>query len=134
MDVKVIAMARASYERAVRAPSFFEDFYTEFFRRCPEAEPRFAETDFIRQHRLIRHAIGLLVNYPGRADESPNILERIAERHSRSDLDVPGHMYDPFVDALIAVVAKHDADFSDAVATAWRRTLAPGIEYMRSKY
>jgi hemoglobin-like flavoprotein len=134
MDANMIATARASYERALHAPSFFEDFYAELFRRCPEAEPRFANTDFIRQHRLIRHGIGLLLNYPGRIEESPNILERIAERHSRRDLDVPGPMYTPFIEALLAVLGRHDPDYCDSVQAAWKETLAPGIEYMRSRH
>jgi hypothetical protein len=65
--------------------------------------------------------------------QEPNLLTRVAERHGRSDLQIPGEMYAPFVEALLDNVGHFDPQYSPEVDSAWRITLASGVEYMRSK-
>jgi hemoglobin-like flavoprotein len=130
----VVAAAKASYQRCVAAPDFFTCFYRNFFVACPEAEPLFARTNFTRQHKLLRHAIGLLLSYPGQHPEELNILSRVAERHSRRDLDISPSLYPAFVDSLVKTVREHDAEFDDSIEDAWRQTLAPGVAYMQRHY
>ncbi len=127
-------VAKASYARCCGSDAFFEAFYRNFFAACPEAEPLFARTDFARQIRLLRHAIGLLLIFGAQPEEEPTVLSRVAERHSRRDLAVRAELYGPFVDSLIETVAQFDAEFTDEVSDAWRRTIAPAVAYMQSKY
>jgi hemoglobin-like flavoprotein len=134
VDRGTIDLAKASYERCCLTPDFLHAFYRTFFRNCPEAEPMFANTDLDGQTRLLRHAIGLLLLFPTHSDEEPSILARVAERHSRRDLDVDPALYDPFIDSLIETVGAHDPEFSPDVEGAWRATVASGVAYMRSKY
>jgi hypothetical protein len=94
----------------------------------------FAHTDFERLHRLLRHALGLLLTFPGQPASEPNLLARIAERHSRHDLGIDPTLYPFFVDSLVATVRAYDQEFSPAVERAWRRAVAPGIAYMQSRY
>lgn len=134
VDQGTMNLARASYERCCLNPDFIQAFYETFFRNCPRAKPMFAKTDFDRQARLLRHAIGLLLVFPAHSQQEPSVLTRVAERHSRRDLNVHPSLYDPFVDSLIETVCEHDSQFSPDVETAWRATLASGVAYMRSKY
>ena len=129
-----MGVAKASYERCCADPGFLRAFYDDFFTRCPEAKPRFAGTDFERQNKLLRHAFGLLLIFPKQPRTEPGLLTRVAERHSRRDLDIPPTLYGPFIESLIATVRRCDAEFSPAVERAWRETLAPGVAYMQSKY
>src|SRR2546421_7749761 len=46
-------------------------------------------SDFERQNKLLRHAFGLLLIFPNQARTEPSVLTRVAERHSRRDLDIP---------------------------------------------
>jgi hemoglobin-like flavoprotein len=131
-----IAAARASFERIAALQNFFPEFYQRFFARCPEARAMFAKTDFQHQHRLLKHAISLLLIYPNHRKEpveEPNLLTRVAERHGRGDLRVPAEMYGPFVDALVDNVRHFDPEGSAEVEAAWRATLASGVAYMQSK-
>jgi len=131
-----MAAARASFERIAALQNFFPEFYQRFFARCPEARAMFARTNFEHQHRLLKHAISLLLIYPGHRsapEQEPNLLTRVAERHGRNDLRIPGEMYTPFVEALLDNVRHFDSQFSPEVEAAWRTTLAGGVEYMRSK-
>jgi hemoglobin-like flavoprotein len=127
-------VAKASYARCRAKPDFFAAFYRNFFAACPQAAPLFGRTDFERQHKLLRHAFGLLLLFPGQGDTEPDLLARIAERHSRRDLNIDPALYGPFVDSLIVTVRQHDPQFAPAVERAWRRTVALGVAYMQARY
>jgi hemoglobin-like flavoprotein len=129
-----VVIARASYERCSAFPDFISAFYARFFELRPEAKPLFANTAFERQHRLLRHAIGLLLNFPGQPETEPNILARVAERHSRRELGIDPSHFPPFLESLIDTVQRFDPQFTPSVEAAWRATLAPGFAYIQSKY
>lgn len=129
-----MAVARASYQRAAAAPDFFASFYTRFFEVRPEVRQLFARTEFERQHRLLRHAIGLLLSFPEESNGEPTILTRIAERHSRRDLNINPTLYAPFLESLLDTLKRCDPQFTPAVEHAWRTTLAKGFAYMQSRY
>ena len=131
---EAITEARASYDRCAQVPRFVDDFYARLFEVLPEARARFAQTDFDRQRKLLRHAIGLLLSFPAERDGEPNILSRLAERHSRRDLAIEPSFYGPFLESLIDTVRRHDSACTPAIEQAWRRTLAKGFAYMQSRY
>ena len=129
-----MAIAKASYHRCSASPDFISAFYARFFELRPEAKQLFAKTDFEKQHKLLRHAIGLLINFPGQPETEPNILAWAARRHSRGELGIDASHYPPFLESLIDTVRRFDAEFTPAIEAAWRATLAPGFAYMQSKY
>jgi hemoglobin-like flavoprotein len=129
-----VAIARASYDRCCTAPQFFDVFYEHFFAACPTAPPMFSKTDFKRQHRLLQHAIGLLLTFNHQATTEPNVLTRVADRHGRGDLAVDPGFYPGFLESLIQTAREFDPEFSPEVDQAWREATAPGLAYMRSKY
>ena len=131
---EAMAEARASYDRCAQVPRFVDDFYARLFEVLPEARARFAETDFDRQRKLLRHAIGLLLSFPAERASEPNILSRLAERHSRKDLAIEPSFYGPFLESLVDTVKRHDPACTPAVEQAWRGTLAQGFAYMQSRY
>jgi hemoglobin-like flavoprotein len=134
VDKAVTALAKASYDRCCKAPDFLQAFYRNFLSACPEAAPRFAHTDFEQQTRLLRHAIGLLLIFPTQPPKEPTLLARLAERHSRRDLNIEPSFYRPFIESLIATVKQYDGECTPAVEAAWRETVAPGVHYMKSKH
>lgn len=133
MPQSAAAIAKASYQRCQEAPRFFEAFYQRFFEACPAARPMFANTDFSRQHRLLQHAIGLLLAYDQQRAGGPNLLSRVAERHGRTDLKVDPAHYDDFVESLIRTARALDPQFTADTEIAWREATAAGIAYMKSK-
>jgi hemoglobin-like flavoprotein len=130
-------LAKASFDRCSAAPDFLGNFYDHFFTTCPEAKRYFVNTDFARQSRLLRDAIGLLLIAPLFAtgpEAGSTVLSRVAERHSRRHLGVEPRFYPPFIESLIATVRASDPEFSPEVETAWRAAIAHGVEYMQSRY
>ena len=134
VPIETSAAAKASFERCCTHGDFFICFYRNFFKNCPEVEPMFQRTDFDRQHKLLRHAIGLLLIFPNQPPDEPTILTRIAERHGKQDLDIPPSLYPGFVRSLLQTVAEHDPQFGPDVEAAWRHTVAPGIAYMQEHH
>jgi hemoglobin-like flavoprotein len=134
IDAESLNAAHASYECAAEKPEFYAGFYANFFQVCPDARPKFAKTDFERQHKLLHHAIGMLLIYPKHEHDEPNLLSRLARRHGRKDLDIPASMYRPFVDALVMTLRQCDPSFNDQIEAAWRAILSVGVAYMQSKY
>ena len=131
-DTTAYEVAHDSYQRCLRAPNFFGEFYDRLQASDPAIPPMFAETEFPRQHRLLQHGLGLLLIHAKRHDEE--LLDRIARRHGKGDLDVPPAMYGFFVESLIGAVSRYDPDFGTPVEQAWREALRPGIDFMKSKY
>jgi hemoglobin-like flavoprotein len=132
VDKAVTAVAKASYDRCCKTPDFLPAFYRNFFAACPEAAPRFANTNFERQAKLLQHAIGLLLVFPTQPRSEPPLLARVAERHSRRDLDIDPAFYHPFIESLIGTVKQYDGEWTPAIEVAWRETVAPGVQYMKS--
>ena len=129
-----VAVVKASYGRCCAAPDFFACFYRNFFKACPQAQPLFAKTNFERQHKLLQHAIGLLLVFPLQPSTDPPLLDRVAERHSRRDLGIDPKLNPAFVDSLIRTAGEHDPEFTADTEHAWRQTVAPGVAYMVSRY
>ena len=132
-----VRVAKASFDRCSAAAGFMAGFYEQFFAACPDAKPLFAKTDLARQTRLLRDAIGLLLIAPFMStgpDAAPTVLSRIADRHSRHNLNIEPRFYPPFVESLLATVRQFDPEYSPVVETAWRSTIATGVAYMQSRY
>jgi hemoglobin-like flavoprotein len=126
----------ASLKRCLERPDFMLDFYGLFMDSSDEIRQKFANTDFKKQTRVIADSFWAISVAAQGPKSSPAWTEmpRLAERHSRRDLDIPPAMYDTWLDCLIQAVRKHDSAFTPDVEAAWRTTLGKAIEYMRSKY
>lgn len=128
---KATKITRASFTRCAASPGFFPAFYRSFFAALPAAEPRFAKTDLPRQHKLIEHAIKILLIFPQQPSGEPTLLTRLAEKHGKAELAIDPAWYPVFLDSLIETAREFDPEFTPETGRAWREALGPGIEYMR---
>jgi hypothetical protein len=134
--VDQIEVFLASLKRCLVHPEFLLDFYGLFMDSSEEIRQKFAHTDFKRQTRVLADSFWVISVAAQGPKASPawGDLPRLAARHSRNDLDIQPGLYDRWLDSLVEAVRKHDGQFSPEIELAWRKTLAVGIEYMRSKY
>lgn len=61
-------------------------------------------------------------------------LERLAERHSKRQLDIHPELYKLWLDCMLQTVAEFDPLFNKDINLAWRNTLATGIQILKSRY
>lgn len=126
----------ASFKRCLAKPDFLLNFYGIFMASSDEVREKFKNTDFKRQTRILAESLWAMAVVAQGEKGSPawGDLPRLAERHSHRDLDIPARLYDGWLDSLIEAARRHDPQFAPEVEDAWRKTLAVGIEYMRSRY
>ncbi len=132
----LLEVMRSSLKRCLSKPDFLLDFYGLFMASSPEAREKFKDTDLKRQTEVLAETLWVMALAAESAPGSPawGELPRLAAKHSRSQLDIQPHLYDRWLDSLIEAGWRHDPLFSSEIERAWRETLAPGIEYMRSRY
>ena len=126
-----IHLVEESYHRC-QSEAFFQAFYQRLLTSHESFPAMFVGTDFQRQNKLLQHSIGLLFVYAKRAN--PAILERIAFRHSKGDLNIAPEHYPHFVDSLVGTMKLFDPKYSPELEAAWRQAVAPGIDFMISRY
>ena len=131
MSSQATELTRASFTRCLERPGFFAAFYRNFFAALPEAEPLFAKTDLVKQHKLIEHAIKILLIFPQHSEGEPTLLTRLAKKHGKAELGIPPAWYPPFLDSLIFTASQFDPEFTGEIGAAWRESLQPGMDYMR---
>ena len=126
----------ASLKRCLAQPEFLLDFYGFFMDSSDEIRQKFAHTDFKRQTRVLAESFWVISVAAQGPKASPawGELPRMAARHGRNDLDIRPGLYDSWLDCLVEAVRKHDGQCSPEIEDAWRKTLAVGIDYMRTKY
>lgn len=139
-DQKYEDLFNDSYDRVIgirvsdeTRDQFLDEFYRRFIESSDEVRKKFENTDMQRQRRMLHQSLVYLVNYY--ANQNINdFLERVAERHSRRDLDISSDLYDLWLENLIDTVAAADSQFTPEVGDAWRQIMRPGIAYMREQY
>ena len=127
--------AMRSFERCRKVPSFFEDFYREFFALHPEVRGRFP-IHLEDQFYLLREALDLILQFPSESAMEPTILSKVAESHGARGIDAL--LYDTFTQTLLSTVKKHDPrckgeTVAQEILEAWKLTIAPALEYLKGR-
>lgn len=74
------------------------------------------------------------LSYMMMAHKSPQVLDKMAVRHSARHLDIQPHLYALWLDCMVEAVKATDSYFDDGVERAWRKMMQPGIDYIISKH
>ena len=133
MDERTIECFNDSLERCQVTP-FLERFYDLFLSSSDEVRQKFKGVDMYNQQRMLKVSLYMLMLVSQKGIGGEEYIERVAELHSRSEHDIPAHLYATWLDCLIQAVSEYDPRFNDEVEQAWRDTLQPGIDYMISRY
>ncbi len=121
-----------SYGRCCNQPLFFETFYSCFMGKSDEVRKQFVDTDMKSQHSLLRGGImWLLMHARGMSDSK---LQDLGKSHNRHGYSIAPHLYDLWLDALMEAVQKHDVEYTPELEMAWRKSITPGINKIRSMY
>lgn len=112
---------------------FVDAFYDRLLASSPEVRAKFAETDFEKQKQVLMLSLAFISAYAGSGQ--PNaVIEKIALSHGRGGHDIVPEYYDLWLSCLIDTVREYDPEWSPDVESAWRKTMAPGIAYMKAHY
>lgn len=124
----------ASYHRCRASAGFFDSFYQRFLATSPDVAAKFRHTDFKRQKLMLRESLISMLLFNQNVPSALEEVERLAERHSRRQVDIPPYMYELWLDSLCKTIAEHDPEFTPKLEAEWRAAMKPGIDLLISRY
>jgi hemoglobin-like flavoprotein len=130
-------LASAFYEsldRCLLAPGFLKRFYEIFLASSPEVQQKFQHVDMTRQRQVLHQSLKLTLMSAYGTPESTRGLSGLAETHSRQARDIPPHLYNLWLEALVASASEHDPHFTPELGLAWRDMLSPTIRFLTDRY
>ncbi len=132
MDERDAELFNDSLERCTSRPGFLEHFYETLMTESPEAAEKLRHTDIKKQALMLKASLYMLM-LAGKP-EAEKHLKRIASIHSRRGRDIRPELHDVWLECLLRTVREFDPQFDPHIEAAWRNTLRPGIEFIKSKY
>ena len=132
MTVSQVEVFQISLKRCLESTSFIKDFYDRFMASSDEIRAKFRGTDFERQYQMMADSLyAMAVAVRGGPNNVARLdMTRLSKRHK--ELAITPAMYDVWLACLLQAARVHDPFFSDVLEEAWRSTLMPGIEHMRT--
>ena len=123
-----------SFTRCVGDGRFLERFYELFLGASDEVRNKFRKTDFGKQRRMVHASLLMLMLAADGRPEGRLHLARIADLHSKRQLDIPPHLYDLWLDCLMQAVRECDREWTPETEDVWRRMMEQGIAEMKAHY
>ncbi|MCP4409190.1 MAG: globin [Gammaproteobacteria bacterium] len=126
-----------SYKRVMSASkhsaSFFDTFYDKFIDSSPIVAQHFRNTNMEKQKTMLKKSFYRLFAFYA-TNNSDDYIEKIADRHSKKELNIELDLYDLWLENLIDTVKDYDPEFNKEVELAWRLVLSAGITYMKFRH
>jgi hemoglobin-like flavoprotein len=120
----------ASYGRCCVHPAFFDRFYEIFLASDPAIRPMFARTNFAKQKSLLREGVSMLLMHLEGKPVGTACLDRLAESHSPSRMNVTARLYEQWITSLVKTVKEFDDECTADVEAEWRKALHAGVHYL----
>lgn len=128
------AEVEESFERCLLKGDVVERFYALFMDSHPDIKPRFANTNFDSQKKLLRQSIGLAILHARNNPVGRIGIDRLARSHSKSGLNIPPHLYAYWKKSFLQAVAEFDSEFSQELNVGWERVLQKAIDDISAGY
>lgn len=123
-----------SLTRCISEPRFLKRFYELFMASSPEVRDKFKQTDFQKQHRVLKASLFMIMLAADGHQEGLDHLASPGARHSKRGLDIPPHLYDLWLQCLIQIVRECDRLFTSETERIWRQMMEQGIASMKAAY
>lgn len=128
------AVFHDSFTRCKSNPDFFRTFYDEFTHSSSEVAAKFSHVDMKKQYQMLQASIYMIMLASQSQDDASLYLGKIAEKHSRRDLDIHPELYELWLTSLLSAVARTDPLWDLSVEMAWHEMMSYGISFMQSRY
>jgi hemoglobin-like flavoprotein len=120
-----------SFERITPVLNDFVDgFYSSFLEQSESIKTLFDQIDMNQQKNMLKESFLYLINFAA-TKKADSYLCEIAQSHQQKLL-ISGNMYDIWLESLVQTLKSFDKKFTPSVELAWRVSMAPGIEFMKS--
>jgi len=129
-----LAAFQSSLERCLADLTFTQRFYARFVLSSDEVAARFAHVDLKRQANVLRVSLYLVLRAAMGHGDGLEHLEEVARTHSKRGYDIPPHLYDHWLECLIAAARETDPRFDAEHEGHWRNCLVPCVELLARRH
>ena len=130
-----VKLVQASFHRCTTSKLFAQSFYKNLFYLNPDIENYFKETDWKQQEIALHAGVGHILSFLDKNDKAAkNNVERIAESHSKDNMNIHPHDYYYWIDALIMTAKECDHKWYDDLQYYWREVIFYPVSYIISRY
>lgn len=129
-----LAEVKQSYSRACLNPKFFDRFYEIFLASDSRIKPMFAKTDFKKQKEDLRTGLAMLLAHLEGKTAGTMTVNRIAQSHSKKNLNIDPNLYQFWIDSLVKAVRECDQKCTPDLERAWHKCLRSGVDFIVSQY
>ena len=134
IDENTLDIFNSSLERCQSNPQFLTLFYHKFVIANAEIREKFSNTNMENQKMMLHASIYMVMLATQKNQAATAYLDKVAKRHSKTDLNIRPELYDIWLDTLLDTVSIIDPQYKDETELAWKRVMTYGAEYMKSKY
>lgn len=128
-----LEIVRASLDRCTQDLDFFDDFYTLFLQSSPEVAEKFRQVDMDQQAMMLRASLDLMIPVDPDDHSRGASLVVLARLHGPQGANIPAHLYELWLEALLSCVRAHDPRYDEALKASWVDVLRESIEFMKPK-
>jgi hemoglobin-like flavoprotein len=123
-----------SLGRAHVAGDLIDRFYEIFLASNSAIAPRFADTDFEEQKRLLKQGLNLAIMRAGGDLIGASGIDRIRKSHARSRLDIPPNLYPYWKSSIMQALREMDSEWSPQLEGTWDTVLQATIDHIVGGY
>ncbi len=123
-----------SLERCLGDRTFISRFYARLLLSSDEVAKKFEHTDLKKQATVLKRSLYMVLRAAHRLDDGLDHLSKISESHSSRGLDIKPHLYQHWLETLIAVMRETETHYDEGLDDAWRAVLQPIIDHMVDAY
>ncbi len=134
IDENTLHVFNDSLERCQANPQFLSLFYKKFVISNSEIREKFSNTDMQNQKMMLHASIYMIMLATQRNAAASAYLDKVAKRHSRSELNIRPELYDIWLETLLETVSVIDPNHIEETGVAWKKVMTFGVDYMKSKY
>ena len=129
-----IEQVKRSFDRCAAHGDIIDDFYKIFLDSHPDIKPRFANTNFDSQKKLLLQGLDLTIMFASDQPVGRIGINRIKKSHCRAVLDIPPDLYPYWKKSFLTAISVLDPEFSDELKEQWDWVLQKSIDYIISGY
>ena len=124
---------RDSWER-IGSENLVEQFYPRFLAADPRIAPYFANTNMLKQKKVLEQAFVNALRFAGGDPESVEKVGFLAGTHCKRRMNILPELFTIWLEAVLETLQSLDSEWNSQLESLWRSQLEPVIEFVTSRY
>ena len=129
-----IEEVKKSFARCSSNDDIINKFYSLFLDSHPNIRPRFDNSNFESQKKLLLQGLDLTIMFASDEQVGKIGINRIKKSHSKSGFDIPPALYPYWKVSFLQTISELDPEFNNELKEQWDMVLQKAIDYIIDGY